>query len=123
MATHMLRSIIELGRITGMTAIMPLYDLKNAYYEVLREMVLPMGTDKVEIQAKLETYGIPQCLQGLVELLLHKPAVTKDNCPEYLVSLQVQAHMDTWLQVKEIPLVARATTGSRPGTSLADYLF
>ena len=31
--------------------------------------------------------------------------------------------MDTWFQVKEIPQVARATTGSRPGTSLADYMF
>ena len=59
MATHVLRSVIELGRATGRTATLPLCDLENAHYEVIREMILPMGTDPMEIHAKLETYGIP----------------------------------------------------------------
>ena len=31
--------------------------------------------------------------------------------------------MTTWFTVKEVPHVAKAGSGSRPGTSLADFIF
>ena len=86
-------------------------------------MVLPLGTDHNEIAVKLETYGIPEQLKGAVELLLQFPVMNVDTCPPHLLSMLVQAHMCTWFTVKEIPRVAQAGSGSRPGTSLADFVF
>ena len=123
MATQIFWSIIDIAKATRRTAILPLYDVKNACYEVIREMVLPLGTDETELMNKLHTYGISQCLVGAVDMLLQKPALTDGTCPAHLLSPQAQAHLDTSSQVKEIPHVARATTGSRPGTSLADVMF
>ena len=123
MATHVLRSILELAKASNKSAVIPLYDLKNAYYEVVREMVIPLGTDYHEINNKMETYGLPAQFKGAVELLLQYPVLTEDTCPPHLLSMLVQAHMSTWFTVKEIPTVARAGSGSRPGTSLADFIF
>ena len=112
MATHVLRSVLELASATKTSAVIPLYDLKNAYYEVVREMVLPLGTEYNEIKDKMETYGLPAQLKGAVELLLQYPVLTEETCPPHLLSMLVQAHMSTWFTVKEVPCVARAGSGS-----------
>ena len=46
-------------------AIIPLYDLKNAYYEIIRELVLPLGTDREGINDNIDTHGIPKQLMGV----------------------------------------------------------
>ena len=74
-----------------------LYDLTNAYYQVIREMAPPLGADDTELMDKLDTYGIPRCLVGAVHMLLQNPALTDETCPPHLLSLQVQAHMGTWI--------------------------
>ena len=72
---------------------------------------------------KFTTYSMSQRQRCAVELLLEKPAITDESRPAHLASLQVQACVDTWSQVKAILSVARATDGSRPGSSLADVIF
>ena len=91
--------------------------------KVVQEIVLPLVTDEMELMDKLNTYGTPQCLTGAVDLLLQQPALAEKTCPPRLLPMQVQAHVDAWFRAKEMPKVARSTTGSRPGTSLADVMF
>ena len=46
-------SHLNLAKITRRTAILPLCDLKNAYYEVIGEMALPLGADEIELTDKI----------------------------------------------------------------------
>ena len=54
-ATHLLCSMVEQGKASNNTAISRPYDFKNAYYEIMRGVVLPLSTDEQGLTRKLET--------------------------------------------------------------------
>ena len=64
MAIHMMKWVFPLSKATATTALLPPYDLKTAYYAVIREVALPTDPEPEDLHERIKTYGIPHCMLG-----------------------------------------------------------
>lgn len=124
MAALLVRSFLALTSARGVSAMVAFVDLQSGFYAVVRELVLPLGTDPVEVEAVLDSMEIPLWSVDALRALLTEPAALEKHVPDpHLRALLAEAHCHTWFCVEGRAAVARGLKGSRPGTSLADAIF
>ena len=100
------------------------YDVRAAYYQVLRETLTGDDLDDSVIRSLFHRLGVPPSAFEELRSLLAGIASLADCCDsEHALALTREVFTGTWFRLdRSAPLVATAA-GVRPGDPLADLLF
>ena len=124
MASLLLRSFLARTSALKRTALVVFYDVKTAFYAVIRQMLLPVHLSREEYLDVLDSVDIPLQLLPVLEAAMACPALVPEiTSDKQLTAILTDAHMDTWFHVQDANEVAATLKGTRPGDSLADLLF
>ena len=100
------------------------YDVRAAYYQVLRECLVGGGANDRVLLQFFHRLGVPSTAIGELKDHLSKLAFLVDSgCSTHAVSMIQEIFVGTWFRLDHtVPLVA-TEAGVRPGDPLADLLF
>ncbi len=119
-----LRSYMEGVRRSGRACRLFFVDVKEAYYSLLRELVLPGGASEQQLASLLGRLDLPAAVGAALMQRLRGPSALEElgTDPDLIRQLR-GALRNTWFVVPGSSKVALPTRGTRPGTPLADALF
>ena len=124
MASLLLRSFLARTSALKRTALVVFYDVKTAFYAVIRQMLLPVALSSEEYLDVLDSVDIPLPLVPTLEAAMACPAVVPEiTSDKHLTSILTDAHLDTWSHVQDANDLAATLKGTRPGDGLADLFF
>ena len=101
-----------------------MYDLKEAFYSVVVQLLHQMPGEEDELQAVLEGIDIPAWLRPQLEYFLGRPGLldsVTDN--SHLAALVAEGHRNRWTTHRHTEAVMEPHKGTRPGVPLADANF
>ena len=98
------------------------FDLKSAFYSVLRQALLSEQLDPRPVAAALHSWGIPT---QLIDMWLQQADSDHAifNASAHTEKLIQDCMHNTFFTVDGVPGVCHTTTGTRPGDPLGDLLF
>ena len=124
MATHVVRSRIDLTRQRGTSCITIFLDLVAAFYRAIRHLALPIPSDTDELHRIIDGLEVPLPLQPALLALMSGQATLDHHLQnKHLLHQVTEAFTNTWFDVRHSEHKALASTGSRPGDNLATDLF
>ncbi|CAE6971530.1 unnamed protein product, partial [Symbiodinium sp. CCMP2592] len=100
------------------------YDLKAAYYRVLRQVLLKSPDEDAALLRLLHQAGVP--LQAVGELCQHLQSLAtlaEAEVSGHLQSVVADLFRGSWFRLEPESLLTATHRGSRPGDPLADLLF
>ena len=100
------------------------YDVRAAYYQVLRECLTGAALDDRVLLKLFHRLGVPSSAYAeLRDRLMQLATLADSGCSPHLVGLLQEVYTGTWFRMdRHSPLIATAA-GVRPGDPLADVLF
>ena len=100
------------------------YDVRAAYYQVLRECLTGADLDDRVLLQLFSKLGVPSHAFSELQAQLSRLATLADSgCTPHTVALLEEVFVGTWFRMDQhVPLVA-TSAGVRPGDPLADVLF
>ena len=124
MASLLLRSFLARTSALKRTALVVFFDVKTAFYAVIRQMLLPVPLSREEYLDVLDSGDFPLPLVPILEAAMACPALVPEvSSDKHSTSILTDAHSDTWFHVQDANDLAATLKGTRPGDSLADLLF
>ena len=103
---------------------MTFFDVRAAYYRVLRQVLVRTGDQEWALRKLLHELGMPpQALSELARKLEDVGVLAEAGVPEHLQHLLADAMQGTWFRVDCSAAVTLTRRGVRPGDCLADILF
>ena len=120
----MVRSFLGLCAHRACTAAVTFYDIKAAYYRLLRHTLVPTLQDDRPLLALIHKLGLPPA--SVTELCAHlsNMALLRDaGVNDHTVALVADLFRGTWFRLDKSSILTATTRGSRPGDPLADVLF
>ena len=100
------------------------FDLKAAYYRMLRQLVVPMGEPEDRFLRLMHSLQLPE--QALTELVQHLQALSSlelANVTPHTIAAVSDLCRGTWFRMDRSFTLTYTARGSRPGDPLADVLF
>ena len=100
------------------------FDVRSAFYRVVRQLLLPIGDTDKALQALFHELHLPPA--SLVELREHLErlaTVSSTGCSVHLEQVATDALQGTWFRLDQDTALTLTHCGTRPGDSLADLLF
>ncbi|CAE7236988.1 CFDP2 [Symbiodinium sp. KB8] len=118
------KSFQKLATAQGKLPAIVFYDVRAAYYQVLRECLTGDELDDKVLLRFFHRLGVPDSAFAELASQLSKIAVLPEcGCSPHLVALIREVFTGTWFRMdRHVPLVATAA-GVRPGDPLADVMF
>ncbi|OLQ09884.1 hypothetical protein AK812_SmicGene6444 [Symbiodinium microadriaticum] len=112
--------VLRIGRLPGLV----FYDVRAAYYQVLRECLTGEDLDDRVLLRLFNKLGVPSsAFVELKEQLSRLAVLAASGCTPHTVALLREVFTGTWFRMDQhTPLVATAA-GVRPGDPLADIMF
>ena len=98
-------------------------DLKEAFYRVVRPLLVPGLDELSHVQAVVDKLHLPAWAATEIVALWKKPAIARTSMSLHQQSLWTENFSDAWFKISGQPDLVRTSTGSRPGDSLADAGF
>ena len=124
MSNPLMRSFMTCTKAMKSSALIICYDIRTAFYFVMRQMLLLVHLTRQEYLDVLDSVEIPIALVTLLELPISKPALVPEvTSDQHLVSILSDAHQHTRFPVQDVEDVAVTSKGTRPSDSLADLVF
>ena len=95
MASFLLRSFLARTSALKRTALVVIYDVKTAFYAVIRQMLLPVPLSREEYLDVLDSVDIPLPLVPTLEAAMACPALVPEvSSDKHLTSILTDAHLD-----------------------------
>ena len=124
LASHTLRSFLDLGRTHGRSIGIFFLDVQSAFYRLLRCLAIGPTCTTPELIHLLNTMQLPSnAVEALLEATKKPDAFTRMGVPAWLRKFGVVFHSHTWYHVRNDPEVCETLRGTRPGDGYADLLF
>eukprot|EP00438_Fugacium_kawagutii_P005037 Skav221091 [mRNA] locus=scaffold1024:105675:110399:- [translate_table: standard] len=121
---HQGRAFLRWNHGRGRSTAMIYLDLTEAFYRVLRPLVLEDTLTDQQIAFAAKAMGVsPSDMTGLQDLLTQPCALEQACLPPHLRRCITAIHSDTFFKMDHQPDVTRTTIGTRPGDSFADIVF
>ena len=98
-------------------------DLKEAFYRVIRPLLVPGLDELAHVQAVVDRLCLPAWAACDIVALWKRPAIVRTTMTPHQRSLWTENFSDAWFKVPGQQDIVRTSTGSRPGDSLADAGF
>ena len=98
-------------------------DLREAFYRVIRPLLVPELDELSHVQAVVDKLGLPAWAACDIVALWKRPAIARSTMTQHQQSLWTENFSDAWFKVPGQQDLVRTSTGSRPGDSLADAGF
>ena len=106
------------------TTAITFYDIKAAYYRVLRQTLLQSPGDDRALLRLLHKAGIPsEALPELHAHLANMALLAEANVSVHMQSVIADLFRGSWFRLEPETLLTATHRGSRPGDPLADLLF
>ena len=97
MAGLLLLSFLARTSALKRTALVVFYDVKTAFYSVIRQMLLPLPLSTEEHPDVLDSVDIPLPLVPILEAAMACPALVPEiSSDKHWTSISTDAHLDTW---------------------------
>ena len=118
------RAYQELQLSMGRLPAIVYFDLKAAYYRMLRQLVVPMGKPQERFMRLLHSLQLPpQALEELKAHLVNLSSLELANVTPHTIALISDLFRGTWFRMERDEVLTLTARGSRPGDPLADVLF
>ena len=115
MAANLLRSHIELCKVRRAQATIVFIDIKNAFYSVIRDMVVGRVNDPDDLWDVIQQVDIPLALQQPLCTMLERPSILEDAIQDsHLREMIKDAFRHTWFVRDGAPRVAIPKRGTSP---------
>ena len=99
-------------------------DIQGAFYSVIRELLMPVGTSMEALEELIDNIGVPIQFQSALETLLQQPAMLHNVLADkHLLSSVTEAFSSTWYSMHHTQSVVQARLGVAPGDQLADVVY
>ena len=100
------------------------YDVRAAYYQVLRETLTGAPLNDKVICALFHRLGVPaHAFIELREQLARLASLADCGCSEHAIALASEMLTGTWFRLDHFPQLVSTAAGVRPGDPLADVFF
>ncbi|CAE7731584.1 ITSN2, partial [Symbiodinium microadriaticum] len=100
------------------------FDLQSAYYQVIREALVPGCEDDTALLAVFDKLQLPpKALTELKHHLQQLALLPTLNAPEHLTALINDLFRGSWFRISGSALLTVTKRGTRPGDPAADVLF
>ena len=100
------------------------YDVRAAYYQVLRETLTGAPLNDKVICALFHRLGVPaHAFTELREQLARLASLADCGCSEHAIALASEMLTGTWFRLDHFPQLVSTAAGVRPGDPLADVFF
>ena len=100
------------------------YDIKSAFYRVVRQLVLAVPDSDDNLRQVVATLGLPpRALQELARQLSSLEALTRAHVPDHVAALLTDVMEGTFFRIDGHDLIHLTKRGTRPGDPCADVLF
>ena len=111
---------LSLGRLPAIVY----FDLKAAYYRMLRQIVAPIGEPEERFMRLMHSLQLPpQAIEELKAHLLALSTLELSNVTPHTIALISDLFRGTWFRLERHETLTVTSRGSRPGDPLADVLF
>ncbi|CAE7234196.1 unnamed protein product, partial [Symbiodinium necroappetens] len=118
------RSYQAWARKTGHHSAAVFFDIKAAFYMVLRQALVPSKDSDAVLLRLLHGLGIPpSALEELFEQLSRAAYIVSAGAGPHLTALVTDLLRGTWFRLDGASALVLTQRGSRPGDPLADLLF
>ncbi|CAE7244695.1 unnamed protein product [Symbiodinium sp. CCMP2592] len=100
------------------------YDVKAAFYRVIRQLVAPASDDDRHIRKFFHVLGVPPvALHELADHLSRLAAIPRAGASPHLTAIASDIMQGTWFRIDSSAVLTLTHVGTRPGDSLADVFF
>ena len=124
LALHALLAFMEYAAFLQVSSIHIFVDCHNAFYSMLRSLVLEYGDNDQILAYVIQRMGLPQDVASEILEACHRPPAARlAMLPPHLQAVLQQHYSASWLFVEGASNPARTTTGSKPGIPAADICF
>ena len=124
LALHLTRAFVRSHRAQGRSVGILFLDLKEAFYRIVRGLVVRVNTEEALLQLLGQRLGLTDDqLQQLRDELGEATALQRTNVPEHTQRAISALHQDTHFHLPGQKDRCRTTVGTRPGDSSADVIF
>eukprot|EP00438_Fugacium_kawagutii_P008771 Skav211395 [mRNA] locus=scaffold1467:73053:76628:- [translate_table: standard] len=121
---HILRSYMRWKASQGDSFAIIFIDLQEAFYRLLRPLVLQGGYSDATLAALIERFKLPaSSVQDLRRHLCEAPVVHRAGLAPHYCRALAALHQNTWFQMQGQEDYTRTEVRSRPGDSFADIIF
>ena len=111
---------LEAGRLPAMVY----FDLKAAYYRMLRQLVVPIGEPEERFLRWMHSLKLPpRVLDELIQHLERLSSLEPAAVNPHTIAAVSDLFRGTWFRMDRHEALTYTARGSRPGQSLADVLF
>ena len=118
------RAFQALCHATGRSWALIFFDVRSAFYCVIRQLLLPVGDSDRALQALFDKLHLPPAsLQELRTHLESLATVSATGCSQHLQRVATDVLQGTWFRLDQDAVLTLTHCGTRPGDSLADLLF
>ena len=121
---HLTRTYLRVNLLQGRSTALLFLDLKEAFYRVVRGLVVDVEPDDEMIARLAQRLDLPhETLHELYALLDSRPALEEAGMPPHLRNAVSALHVDTHFYIPGQRDTCRTAVGTRPGDSWADVIF
>ena len=118
------RAFQSLCHATGQSWALIFFDVRSAFYCVVRQLLLPVGDSDRALQELFHKLHLPPTsLQELRAHLESLATVSAAGCSQHLQRVATDVLQGTWFRLDRDAVLTLTHCGTRPGDSLADLLF
>ena len=120
----MVRSFMGLFVCRSVTAAVTFYDIKAAYYRLIRHTLVPSLEDDRPLLALITRLGLPpESVSELRSQLARMALLSEAKVNDHTIAVVADMFRGTWFRLDKSAVLTATTRGSRPGDPLADVLF
>ena len=124
LAHHALLAFMDYAAFLQVSSINIFVDCHNAFYSMVRSLVLEYGDNDQILAYVIQRMGRPQDLASEILEACHRPPAARlAMLPPHLQAVLQQHYSASWFFVEGASNPARTTTGSKPGIPAADICF
>ena len=124
MVALMVRSFMGYFVHRACTAAVTFYDIKAAYYRLLRHTLVPTLADDRPLLALIHQLGLPAAaVEELRSHLANMALLPEAGVSPHTTAIVADLFRGTWFRLDQSVILTATARGSRPGDPLADILF
>ncbi|CAE7570946.1 tyrP-A [Symbiodinium necroappetens] len=118
------RTFFSLGQRGGTSASLVFFDLQAAFYQVLRQTIVPTQSGDEDLLRLLHTLCIPgDAICELRDQLVRAAQLPKLGASSHAIALVQDLFRGTWFRLSGFSELVLTRRGARPGDPTADLLF
>ena len=118
------RTLQEMSRAHKKRAAFLLFDIRAAFYRLVRQLVAPIAEDERDFLALLDSLQLPPtALQELQQHLQNMAAIPACGAGPHLTALVGDLFRGTWFHLDKGVALSLTRRGSRPGDPTADLIY